>query len=212
MLRVAGRRCVVIGGGRVAARRARALLDAGAAVSVIAPRVSNEIEALDVVVTRRRYERQDLEDAMLVVVATDDPGVNQAVGDEARAAGVLVNRADEPAAGDFTVPAHARHGPVTLAVHTGGASAAAAAAIRRELSAALDPDWPRLLETVAPFRAAVQALKLEADARRGRLERLVSTEAMRTLKAEGRDAFRRYCERVAAGMEPAPAGATAAPP
>ncbi|MCX5661597.1 MAG: bifunctional precorrin-2 dehydrogenase/sirohydrochlorin ferrochelatase [Planctomycetota bacterium] len=208
MLHVSGRRCVVVGGGAVARRRVVSLLEAGALVTVVAPRIDAEFAALAVTsaitsaVTKleRPYQPGDLADAFLVVIATDDPAVNQRVADDARAAHVLVNRADDPQAGDLRIPAHAHHGPVTLAVNTNGVSAAAAATIRRELSAALDPDWPRLLEAVAPFRAALQSPAGEPDPAR-RLEmlrRLTDAEAMQTLKTQGLDALRERCRAICA--------------
>jgi precorrin-2 dehydrogenase / sirohydrochlorin ferrochelatase len=199
MLRVVGRRCVIVGGGAVALRRARALLEAGAEVRVVAPRVDAELQTLPVGVEQRPYRRGDLAGALLAVAATDDPAVNAAVAAEAREAGVLVNRADEPEAGDLTIPAHARHGPITLAVHTGGISAAAAATIRRQLSEALDPDWPRLLRIAAPYRELIQRRVPDDAARHERLTRLTGPEAMRTLKERGSAAFETFCDELSRG-------------
>src|SRR5688500_7812670 len=94
MLRVAGRVCVVVGGGPVAARRAKALAEAGALVRVIAPKVDAAIQELDVTIEPRPYRSGDLEDAFLVVVATDDAKLNAAVATDAHRIGALVNRAD----------------------------------------------------------------------------------------------------------------------
>jgi precorrin-2 dehydrogenase/sirohydrochlorin ferrochelatase len=200
MLKVAGRRCVVVGGGEVAARRMQSLLDAGAMVTIIAPAWTMAIaEAAAASPDRvtcmdKSYEAGDLQrrhnDAALVIVATDDPKVNQQVQADARQIGVLVNRADDPEAGDFTVPAHAHHGPVTIAVHSGGVSASAAATIRRQMSAHLDPDWPRLLEAAAPHRQAIQQAFADVTQRRERLKQLTDEQAMRILKTQGIDALK----------------------
>jgi len=198
MLRVSGRRCVVVGGGGVACRRAGALHRAGAEVVVVAAAIGLENENALMrsarVIHRRPYRRGDLDGAWLVVIATDDPAVNRAIAVDAQTGGVLVNRADDPSGGDFEVPAHAHHGPVTLAVHTGGVSASAAGMIRRELSAALDPDWLVLLEVVAGFRAVIQKNISDPRVRRGQLKALTNDVAMRTFKQEGPEAFRRYCQ------------------
>lgn len=199
MLKVQGTRCVIVGGGEVARRRAQALLEAGAHVSVIAPAVNDELAAMPVRIERRGYETDDLAGARLVVVATDDPALNQRIADDARGLGALVNRADDPDAGDVTVPAHARHGPVTLSVHTAGISAAAAAAIRRELSDALDPDWPRLLEAVAEYRRRLKQEVPDPEQRQDRLRRLTDPEAMRILKTRGVEALKRHCQHVLEG-------------
>lgn len=196
MLRVDGRLCVVVGGGAVALRRARALRECGARVRVVAPQVEAEIEGIADEIHRRAFEPRDLDGAALVIVATDDAFVNEAVASEARGRAILVNRADDPEEGDFTVPAHSRAGPLTLAVHTGGISAASAVAIRGELEAALDPDWPRLLTCVAPFRDAIRSAVTDPAERRRRLLALADTDAMDLLKTKGEAALIERCQRL----------------
>jgi siroheme synthase-like protein len=209
MLRVEGRRCVVVGGGPSACRRSAALLDAGAKVTVVAPRIdpaaASALSARGAAVAARAYQHGDLHGAFLVVVATDDDAVNQAVAAEAAASGVLVNRADAPEEGDFAVPAHGRQGPITLAVYAGGIAPAAAAAIRRELEAALDPAWPAMLEAVAPYRAAIVARFPEHTERRRRLRALATPQAMSLFKARGQDALIRRCEELLDPAAPLPA-------
>ncbi|MCE9590884.1 MAG: bifunctional precorrin-2 dehydrogenase/sirohydrochlorin ferrochelatase [Planctomycetes bacterium] len=194
MLRISGRRCVVIGGGRVARRRAAALLDAGGDVTVIAPTIDPDLVSLKVKLEQRPYRNGDLAGAVLVVVATDDPAVNRLAADEARRVGVLVNRADDPESGDISIPAHAHHGPITLAVHTSGGSATASALIRRQMSDALDPDWPRLIELVSPYRSKVQAGFKDTAQRTARLARLADADALAVLKRDGTQALLARCE------------------
>jgi len=196
MLRVAGRRCVVVGGGAVARRRVESLRQAGAQVSVIAPQVEEPLLDMADTVERRPYRSGDLDGALLVVVATDDPAVNRKVGADARASGVLVNQADAPSQSDVMIPAHAHHGPVTIAVHTSGISPTAAATIRRELSEALDQDWPRMLDVIAPFRGLIQKQIAEPKPRRQQIKRLSDEEAIRAFKQGGVEALRRYCQKI----------------
>lgn len=136
-LRVRGRRCVVVGGGPVATRRARTLLAAGARVTVVAPQITPALAALAdesaLVVHRREFRATDLDPApgpddsdpentgatVVVVTATDDAEVNRTVAEAAEGRGVLVNRADDAPAGDVTFPLVLRRGPVTFAVSTG---------------------------------------------------------------------------------------------
>lgn len=203
MLRVQGERCVILGGGVVARRRAQTLLAAGARVVVVTPEVTQDFEGLDVEIIPRPYQYGDLAGARFVVIATNDPEMNSAAGREAREMGVLINRADDPAAGDCAIPAHAHHGPLTIAVHTSGISAGAAATIRRELSAALDPDWPRLLEVVAPYRLRIkQNFADDRPEREKRLTGMTNARAMNMLKAQGPEAVRRYCEGLAEPGQP----------
>ncbi len=196
VLRVCERRCLVVGGGPVALRRVRGLLEAGAAVTVVAPRIDDALAAMAVTLHRRPFEPEDLDGMFLVVAATDSSAVNAQVAAEAASRRVLVNRTDDPEAGDVTIPAHARRGPITVAVDTGGISAAAAAAIRDELLDQLDADWPRLIEHAAPYRERIAAAFTDAPRRRARMVALTSPSAMRAWKSGGTAAFEAYCARL----------------
>ncbi len=115
-----GRLAVVVGGGAVALRRARALVEVGARVTVIAPEVTSELAALPVTVRRRRYRDGDLAGAWLVHAATDDPAVNAAVAAAADRERIWSIRADDGAASAARTPAVTRHGDITVAVTAGG--------------------------------------------------------------------------------------------
>jgi len=196
ILNVQGKRCLIVGGGQVAVRRARALIEAGAHATVVAPTIDPAMVEIGVKMCCRTYQESDLNGAALVVIATDDPVVNQAIADDARKRKVWINRADDPTAGDLTIPAHARHGPITLAVDTGGASASAAATIRRELSAALDPHWPAMLEIVAAYRPLIQQAMTDPAERTDRLRQMTSPQALRVYRDGGADALRKYCDNL----------------
>ncbi len=120
MLSMAGRRAVVVGGGQVALRRTRALLESGAHVVVIAPSVLADLADLPVTVLRRRYRDGDLSAAWLVHAATDDPAVNALVAAAAERQRIWCVRADDGPASTAWTPAVTRHGDVAVAVTTGG--------------------------------------------------------------------------------------------
>jgi len=120
LLDLTGRRVLVVGGGAVALRRARGLVQAGAAVEVVAPAVRAELAGLDVGIRRRPYASGDVAGAWLVEACTDDPRVNAAVAADAAAAGVFCVRADAADQGSASTPATARAGGLTVAVSAGG--------------------------------------------------------------------------------------------
>lgn len=196
MLKVAGKLCVVVGSGAVAARRIAALKTCGARIRVVAPD-ADRLDADGIEVVPRQFRTGDLHGALLVAVATDDRAVNDTIAEEATREGVLINRADDASAGDITIPAHSHHGPVTLAVSTGGVSPSAAATIHRQLNAALDPAWCRLLELVAPYRVAIRNQYADADQRQTRLLRLTDDDMLRLFKSEGEAAVRARAESLA---------------
>ncbi len=137
---------MVVGGGAVANRKARKLLQARAEVVVISPEVRPEIESMAAEVHRRRYEVGDLEGAYLAFTATDSREVNAAVAREARERGIPINVADRPSEGDFALPSTLRRGRLQVAVSTGGASPALARRIRQELEEIFGYEWAGLVE------------------------------------------------------------------
>ncbi len=132
-----GKPVVVAGAGKVALRKVRGLIEAGARVTVVAPRCEPEFEALDIRLVRRNFRRADVRGAVLVFAATDNRRVNRAVGEAARALGIPSNVADAVCECDFIVPARVRRGAVQIAVSTGGTSPRLAADLRRRIEAAL---------------------------------------------------------------------------
>jgi siroheme synthase-like protein len=154
---LAGKRCVVVGGGAVAARKAAGLVEAGAEVVVVAPDLGDEIRALPVERAERPYRHGDLDLAWLAIAATDDPEVNRQVHADAQAARVWVNAADDPEACAFTLPAVVRQGPVTVAVSTGGHSPALAGWLRDQVAGLLGPEIGRLAELLSEARDELQA-------------------------------------------------------
>lgn len=158
-LKIAGRLCVVVGGGLVALRKIRSLLYCGARIRVISPVAVAEIRTLaqegDIVWKERRYESGDLEGAFLVFAATNQPDVQQKVALEAREHGVLLNSADDPGACDFQVPAQVRRGDLLLTIATGGASPALAKQIRKQLQREFGPEYGIVVALLARIRDVV---------------------------------------------------------
>lgn len=148
-------RVLIVGGGVVAARKARALSDAGARVRVVAPACGDEMRALAadgrVELVERVYEPADATDAELVVAATNDRAVNATVAEHARAAHRLVNVADAPEEGSFATMATHRSGGLVIGVSAGGVPGAAAR-IRDAIASRFDSRYARALAELAALR------------------------------------------------------------
>lgn len=165
-LDVAGRACLVVGGGRVAARKARTLLDCGALVSVMAPSFGPEMEALAAeldTAERRAYAKGDAARFRLVVTATGRPDIDAAVHDDAEAAGVWVNSADDRAHSSFILPAVHRDGPVTVAVSTAGLSPALSSWLRDRLAAECGDGIGTLAQVIGEARARLLSAGRPSD-------------------------------------------------
>ena len=165
---LAGRPCVVIGGGAVAERKVHALLAAGAVVTVASRALSPALAALadagGIAHVVRPYVEGDLAGAVLAFAATDDGAVNADVAREGRMRGVWVNAADDPAHCDAILPAVVRRGEITVAVSTGGASPALARAVRERLEWALPPEYGLLARVAADARRELRASGRRASA------------------------------------------------
>jgi siroheme synthase-like protein len=159
-LEMKGRRCLVVGGGQVAARKVEGLLAAGAAVGVVSPSLEGDLSKLKserrIQHVARQYQRGDLKGYMVVIAATDDAATNERVALDARQSGVLVNVVDEPALCDFIVPSVIRRGEVVLAISTGGLSPALARWLRQELETYVSEDFERLAQLLADVRVELR--------------------------------------------------------
>lgn len=160
-LRLAGKRVLVVGGGAVALGRVRGLCAAGASVHVVAPRLHPELlraaAAGELTLEQRPVEPTDLEGAMLVVCAVDDPAVSARVSAAARSRGVWCTAVDRPALCDFTMPSVGRRGPITIAVSTAGKAPALAAVLRRRFEAQVRAEELAIAEGVAVLRRVLPA-------------------------------------------------------
>ena len=168
-LNISGRKCVVVGGGQVALRKAKALLEHGADVEVISPDLCPELIQLagsgELQVLAREYQPGDLKKAFVAIAATDDTEVNQRVVTEARKDAVLVNVVDDAENSDFIVPSCLRRGEVTIAVSTSGRSPALARKIRTRLEKELGDEYASLIHLIGEVRAEVkrEGMRIDGD-------------------------------------------------
>ena len=191
VLDLAGRDCLVVGGGPVAARKTEGLLEAAARVTVVSlalvPTLLSLANEGRVHWKPREYRPGDVAGVALVMVASDDRAVNAEVAAEARSRGVWVNCADDPAHCDFALPAVLRRGPLTVSVSTGGASPAMARLLREEIGRRLPADWGAVADLVAGVRRELRARGIAPEGARWRA---ALGEELRVLVAAG-------CEREA---------------
>ena len=159
---LSGRRCVVLGGGPVACRKARTLRQAGASVLVIAPEISGELQEAaekgDIEWRRACYEQGCLAGSFLVICATNDAEANRRAVEEARQEGILVNAPAQPGLSDFSVPASFRRGNLLVAVSTGNLSPAFSRALRKRLEREFPPALGEWLERLHVLREEARAV------------------------------------------------------
>lgn len=155
------RRCLVVGGGAVATRKATALLDCDAKVTVVSPDITLQLRelaakgALKLIV--RAYRSSDLKGMFLVIGATDDEGLNRRISRDARDRNMLVNIADRPQACNFILPAIVRRGDLVIAISTSGQSPALAKKLRQQLENQFGEEYGRLLILMGAIRQRLLA-------------------------------------------------------
>jgi siroheme synthase-like protein len=166
ILDLRGRKALVVGGGRIAYRKAKALADEGAHVTVISPDFVDDFSTMpNATLVQRRYEAGDTEGFQLVITATGDNTVDQLIYDEGNARGTWVNSADDPDRCSFYLAATHRDGNVIVAVSTEGKSPALASHLRNTIAEQL----PNNLASIA----------LELDRQRSEIKNQgVSTESI----------------------------------
>jgi uroporphyrin-III C-methyltransferase/precorrin-2 dehydrogenase/sirohydrochlorin ferrochelatase len=186
-LNLAGRTALVVGGGEVAARKVALLRSAGAAVLVVAPVLGEALASLAEggAIRHRagRFDPADLDGVSLVIAATDDRAVNQAVAAAGEARFLPVNVVDDPALCGFIMPAIVDRGRIVVAISTGGASPVLARLVRARLEQALPAGIERLADFAAAARDRVKAAIPDAAARRRFWEALLGGPAVADIMA-----------------------------
>jgi siroheme synthase-like protein len=155
-LNLTGRACLVVGAGPVGLEKVEGLLAAGAAVTVVAPQAVAAIEALaaDGALRweRREYRTSDLEEKLLVFIATADTALNVRIFHEAEQRVMLVNVVDVPPLCNFIMPAVVRSGAITVAISTSGASPALAKRLKREIAERFGEPYAQLADLLNDIR------------------------------------------------------------
>lgn len=148
--------CVVVGGGKIATRKVEGLLQAGGKVVVISPEVSLKLE--DIIRSQkvewipREYEEGDLMNTFLVIAATDNPGVNSQIWEDALDSNLLVNVVDDPDHCNFIAPAIVRRGEMTIAISSGGNAPALSRHLRKQLEEQFGPEYEKYLSILKEMR------------------------------------------------------------
>jgi uroporphyrin-III C-methyltransferase/precorrin-2 dehydrogenase/sirohydrochlorin ferrochelatase len=185
------RECLVVGGGQIAARKVALLRKAGAHVTVISPALCGVLLELleegEISHVAREFQPSDVDRQALVIAATDQASVNQAVARAAVELGLPVNVVDRPSLGNFTMPSIIDRSPVQIAVSTGGASPVLARLIRGRLESFIPSACGRLAGLVEEFRAIVKQRFADTEKRRHFWERVLQSHISELVYA-GRDA------------------------
>ena len=191
-LKISGKSCVVVGGGKVALRKVNDLLEAGAKVTVVAeipdPLIEDLSKKEEIKLFKRLFRPEDVENTFLVFAATDDNAVNAEIAEIAKKNGALVNAVDNPEHCDFFSGAVVKRGPLRIAVSTSGCCPGIAAGIRRELEENYDVSFADFLESAGEMRQFIlSTTNITNDAKNRALQWLCDNETFKLYIESGKE-------------------------
>jgi len=192
--------CVVVGGGRVAERKVRSLLKAGAKVKVVGPELTPSLsrfkEEGQIVYRPRRFRSGDLRGAFLAFAATDDRKTNGQVFRQALKLRLPVNVVDDPAHSSFIIPSLVEQGDLLVAISTSGQSPALAKALRQKLQKEIGPEYSYLLKLLGAVRRKILPLGLGQDRNQKIFRKLVRDDLLSLIRKRDRQGLETRLRRL----------------
>lgn len=190
--------CLVIGGGEVALRKVKSLVECQAKITVVSPQLCPGLEVLK----KKKsffywdsiYKKQFLKDAFLVIAATNDLKTNTRIAQEATRLGKLVNVVDQPGLCNFYIPAVIRKEPFLLCISTQGVFPGLAKKLRMEFSQSLN-QYQKIIDVLSSLRTQIKKIFKQPKTRSRLIKKLLKPEAIRLIKAKkikNLEDFKRY--------------------
>lgn len=180
-LKLEGKRCLVVGAGRIAESKIESLARCGARVRVVAPQATEAVReaarAGTITWEQRRFRSSDLAGIFLVVAGTSSPELHERIFRLAQRAHILCNAVDEPDRCDFYYPAVVRRGPLQIAISTGGRAPSLAQRLRHELENHFPAEYGEWTEELGRARNTVMAETHSPEERKERMAKLTSAQA-----------------------------------
>ncbi len=178
--------CVVIGGGKVAARKVSSLIACDAKVKVISPQVSKYLETAEnagkITICRRKYRPEDINGAFIVISATDNEELNLQVAVACSLQNIPVNIVNAPAKGSFIVPAVVRRGSLAIAVSTDGKSPSLARKIKEDLEKQFGNEYAEFLEIMGELRNLIINNVQEIEKRSKIFREIIESDILNLLR------------------------------
>jgi len=187
-VKLEGRRCLVVGAGKVGEPKIASLIDTGASIRVIALEATQAVHEWarngKISLELRAFAAQDLEETFLAVIATSSNDLNRFIYGEAQRRGVVCNVVDVPEYCDFYYPAVVRRGDLQIAISTSGRSPSLSQKLRQQLERQFGPGYARWVAELGETRKLVLASQLNPQRKRDLLHSLASRQALEAAIAE----------------------------
>ncbi len=190
MIDLKDKKCIIVGGGEVAARKYKTLKEAGALITVISPQLHSDLQSglNHFTYMNRLFQKGDTRGAFIVVAATDDKSANLKVYEDAISHVPLINVVDQPELCTFTFPSVLRRGFLHIAVSTSGVSPAMSKKIRHQLEEIYGPEYETFLERLSTLRQEIIENIKHSDIRKFLFQELISDVVIEEFK-KGNDSL-----------------------
>jgi len=179
-LDIQNRNCLVVGGGGVGTRKVKTLLDCGARVTLVSPKVSPQLRDLaasgDIILKERSYQSDDLSNMFLVIGATDDEKLNKQISSDANRLNTLCNIADRPEVCNFILPSIVHRDDLVITISTSGQSPAMAKKLRKSLENQFGKEYGTLLRLMGAIRKKLLQQAHEPEAHKPLFEQLINSD------------------------------------
>jgi precorrin-2 dehydrogenase len=194
-LDITDRKCVVVGGGDVAERKAERLLDFGARVDIVGKTLTPGLETMKregkINHIEADYHNAFIDDALLVIGATDREDVNAEISRDGKEKGILVNIVDDPDKCDFVLPSLLKQGDLLIAISTGGKSPALAKKLREEMEQLFGTEYQTLLDVMGQLREKLVVEGRSPDENRRLFESVVHSDILKHIRDKSWDKVRK---------------------
>jgi len=201
-IKLKNEKILVVGGGAVATRKVKILINYSPQITIVSPRVSSELKALiskyNLKYYKRNYRKSDLKNKKIVFVATNDEKLNKQIFQDAQQSGILVNVVDNLEHCSFIVPSIMARGDLQIAISTSGISPLLTKTIRKKLEELFGSEYNTLLKLIRKYRSIIKKKFSDVKVRRIKLERLLNPSIIKKIKngdiKKAENEFRRIIE------------------
>ena len=197
-LNIKDKKCLVIGGGKVAQRKVESLIDCEADVVVVSPVLTSYLKEIvennRIIYRKKEYSPEDLKDVFLVICATDSETVNAKAAEECMHRGILVNVIDDPEKCSALVPAVIRRGSMAISISTGGKSPYVSRKIREKLESQFGNEYERYLDILGDIRREALIKEPDPAKRKEMFRSLVDSDLLDLIRAGNNEGVK---ERIA---------------
>jgi len=197
-LTIKNRKCLVAGGGQVAARKVKRLIACEAIILVISPQVEPQLVEIAqkgrIEIEYREIKQEDLYDIFMVFATTNNATVNMSIAQWARNRNILCNIADQPEESDFTLPSIIEQGDLNITISTNGKSPALSKYIRKHLQNEFGQEYATLLNMMGKLRKILTAEISCQNDRQKIYQSLLDSPILNSLKLNDLNAASNTCE------------------